>query len=296
MKSSKLLSVILCLSLCQGQIVLADSALQDLIDLNPEQNLTQDDVKILQQLAKNSKTPFQTNNNEVRFTYGAGNPTLVCSLLHVCDIALEPGENVVDIKVGDSLRWIIERSASGSEQGIIEHVTVKPTDLNLQSNLRIYTDRRTYYLDLKSSAQEYMPAVAFNYPESSLKKYNQIKQSLQEYTSKNVVSAGDNLQLISKLNFNYELSGDEQIMPLRVFNDGSKTYIQMPPEVFKQSLPALVAINQKGSLFKEEQTALLNYRIVNQDYVVDSLPNNLRLILGENGNTHSVDIHLKTLD
>lgn len=152
-----------------------------------EVQLDSEDLAILKELTRkeSKKTgltskPVVSSPGEVSFIFGASNPTLVCSLLRVCDIALEPGENVVDIKVGDSTRWIIERSASGSPQGIVEHVTVKPTDVGLISNLRIYTDRRSYYLDLKSSDKEFMPLVRFLYPENTLQKFAQVKEQLQQ--------------------------------------------------------------------------------------------------------------------
>ena len=85
---------------------------------------------------------------------------------------------MVDLKVGDSTRWIIERTASGSAQGMIEHIIVKPTDIGLQSNLRIYTDKRTYYLDLSSSDKEFMPQISFIYPEQALQNFAQIKSDL----------------------------------------------------------------------------------------------------------------------
>lgn len=270
-----------------------------------EAQLDSEDLAILKELTRkeSKKTgltskPVVSRPGEVSFIFGASNPTLVCSLLRVCDIALEPGENVVDIKVGDSTRWIIERSASGSPQGIVEHVTVKPTDIGLISNLRIYTDRRSYYLDLKSSDKEYMPLVRFLYPESALQKFAQVKAQLQQQEAER---ARQTLQVgradfdLTALNFNYQISGAKEILPLRVFNDKRKTYIQMSPQLMLQGrLPALVAVHKDGGLLSDPQTALINYRIIDNNFVVDGLPPHLRLILGQDSNQAAcVDIKLQ---
>lgn len=273
---------------------MADSALDDLLQANGENILSAEDLKVLQALstAQNSRSqslvsqPIVTNPNEVRFIYGASRPTVVCSLLHVCDIALEPGESVVDLKVGDSARWMIERSASGSPEGIVEHITVKPTDIGLLSNMRIYTDRRTYDLDLKSSAKEFMPSIAFSYPQNSLQKFQQAKELLRQNAQLNTTmvpnaQGGNSVNLLSDLDFNYELDGDEEIFPLRVFNDGHKTYIQMPEQMLQGKLPALVAVTSTRT-WGQDSTSLTNYRLQKNSFVVDGLPPHLRLILGNN--------------
>lgn len=270
-------------------------------------SLDETDLALLKELSKaqNSKStklnskPFISKPGEVSFIFGASQPTVVCSLLHVCDIALEPGENVVDIKVGDSARWIIERSASGSSEGIIEHITIKPTDTNLQSNLRIYTDRRAYSIDLKSSTQDFMPSVTFVYPENTLQKYAQVKAQLQQQQAaiaRDTVHMGQQSFSLTDLNFNYVVEGDKTIKPLRVFNDTRKTYIQMSPQLMRQNrLPALVAVHDPGGFFTDAKTAMINYRIIDNNFVVDGLPTHLRLILGQdNDQATSVDIKLQT--
>lgn len=275
----------------------ADAALQDLLAAAGDSSnatLSESDLQVLQALAATQKKgsrqltskPVVQKPGEVRFIYGASQPTVVCSLLHVCDIALEAGETVVDVKVGDSARWIIERSASGSNEGIVEHITVKPTDTGLVSNMRIYTDRRTYSLDLKSSATDFMPSIAFSYPEQSLQKFTAVKERLLQTAHMNSIAVpqagggANGLELISQLDFAYELSGDEELLPLRVFNDGRHTYVQMPEQLLQGKLPALVAVTSTSS-FGSDSTTLTNYRVQGQNFIVDGVPQHLRLILGQ---------------
>lgn len=281
----------------------ADEALNELLSLSDASyNLSAEDRQILAALeqASNPKSARSqvsraqvSSGNQVRFVYGAARPTLVCSLLHVCDIALEPQEVVVDLKVGDSARWLIERSASGSPQGIIEHVTIKPTDIGLNSNLRIYTDKRTYDLDLKSSAQHFMPAVSFIYPEQALQNFATLKENLQRkmHSRRLTTSKSAAPTLIDKLDFAYSYSGDDSLYPLRVFNDGTHTYLQMSPQVLSSTLPALVVVHST-KLFAEDDIAITNYRLKDDKFIVDGTPKHLRLMWGneDNGSSKSADI------
>ena len=324
MSALLLTSVPTCFSLAH-----ADSALDDIIALGGNQNtLSKQDIEILKALeasnnpkAKKSAVsrPIVERPGEVRFVYGAGRPTVVCSLLHVCDISLEPGESVVDVQTGDSARWVVGRSAHGSAQGMVEHVTIKPTDIGLESNLTIYTDKRSYSMDIKSSAKDFMPNVSFIYTEQSMQRYQNIKNELlarkrnnelnlsasgeelaladeDEYVSETAAIPGrkrakSSVALLSGLDFNYQVSGDKEVIPLRVFNDGKHTYVQMPQKLSEGMLPAIVEVTQTH-VFSEDATAVTNYRLQGNNFVVDGIPRHLRLFIGneDSGRAMSADI------
>ena len=299
------LSILTCIFVMLQSIraAMADDALDDLIAVSGSNyQLSAEDKKVLDALskanshkgAKGKVSRAQVSDaTSVRFVYGASRPNLVCSLLHVCDIALEPNETVVDLKVGDSTRWIIERTASGSAQGMIEHIIVKPTDIGLQSNLRIYTDKRTYYLDLSSSDKEFMPQISFIYPEQALQNFAQIKSDLMNKLKTRTIATNSDQDpvLIDNLDFSYRYSGDESLYPIRTFNDGKKTYLQMPPKLMNSTLPALVVVNGTH-LFSEDDIAVTNYRIKDNKFIIDGLPEHIRLMSGnqDNGVAKSADI------
>ena len=299
------LSILTCIFVMFQSIraAMADDALDDLIAVSGSNyQLSAEDKKVLDALskanshkgAKGKVSRAQVSDaTSVRFVYGASRPNLVCSLLHVCDIALEPNETVVDLKVGDSTRWIIERTASGSALGMIEHIIVKPTDIGLQSNLRIYTDKRTYYLDLSSSDKEFMPQISFIYPEQALQNFAQIKSDLMNKLKTRTIATNSDQDpvLIDNLDFSYRYSGDESLYPIRTFNDGKKTYLQMPPKLMNSTLPALVVVNGTH-LFSEDDIAVTNYRIKDNKFIIDGLPEHIRLMSGnqDNGVAKSADI------
>ena len=89
--------------------------------------------------------------------------------MRITDIALEPGEKILgEPASGDVVRWILalgKSMQSGVEQW---HVYLKPTRPDLETNLAINTDRRSYLLELHSYADTYMAAIVWHYPEDEL--------------------------------------------------------------------------------------------------------------------------------
>jgi type IV secretion system protein VirB9 len=85
----------------------------------------------------------------------------------ITNIALEPGEQLTGagpIAAGDTTRWIIGDTESGTGRTTRVHVLVKPTRPSISTNLVINTDRRTYLLELRANEESYMPSVAWSYP------------------------------------------------------------------------------------------------------------------------------------
>ncbi|MFZ2098977.1 MAG: TrbG/VirB9 family P-type conjugative transfer protein, partial [Oricola sp.] len=86
----------------------------------------------------------------------------------ITNIALEPGETLTGagpIAAGDTARWIIGDTTSGSGATRRVHILVKPTRPDITTNLVVTTDRRTYMIELRAEEEPYMPAVAWAYPQ-----------------------------------------------------------------------------------------------------------------------------------
>jgi P-type conjugative transfer protein TrbG len=121
----------------------------------------------------------------------------------VTDVALQPGEELVGsgpVAAGDTVRWIIgdTESGTGAEKQI--HTLVKPTRPDLQTNLVINTDRRTYLLELNSTEKTYMASVSWQYPQDQLIALR--RQNAAALTAQPVAAGID----ISALNFRYEIA------------------------------------------------------------------------------------------
>ena len=109
----------------------------------------------------------------IRFLFGATQPSIVCAVLQVCDVELQPGEQVNSLHLGDTARWTVEPAVTGSGSVAVQHLIIKPMDTGLETSLIVTTDRRTYHLRLRSHRTEFMPRVAFTYPDDAMAKWEQ---------------------------------------------------------------------------------------------------------------------------
>ncbi len=180
----------------------------------------------------------------------------------VTDIALEPGEALAGtgpVAAGDTVRWVIGDTESGSGAGKVVHILVKPTRASLQTNLVINTDRRTYHLELHATALTYMASVSWRYPASQLVA---IHQAVRPEAAVSVSPMGPDLDHLS---FRYRITGPKPPWrPLLVFDDGRQTFIQFPLSIGQGDMPPLYVIGPDG-----KSAELVNYRVQGQHMVVD---------------------------
>jgi P-type conjugative transfer protein TrbG len=186
---------------------------------------------------------------------------LYAAVNEVTDIALEPGEKLVSVSAGDTVRWVVGDTTSGEGKDAIVHILVKPVGADLETNLLITTDRRTYHLEMRSSETTYMASVSWTYPASEL--FSLRKQRTEsEAAAAAVADTGVN---IDSLHFRYRLEGDAPWKPRQVFDDGAKVYIQFPPGLAQSEAPPLFVVGPDG------RPALVNYRVRGATYIVDRL-------------------------
>lgn len=67
-----------------------------------------------------------------------------------------------------AVRWIVGDTESGTGDARQVHILVKPTRPDLQTNLVINTDRRTYLLETNSTEKTYTASVSCQYPQDQL--------------------------------------------------------------------------------------------------------------------------------
>jgi len=214
----------------------------------------------------------------VHFIYGVQQPSIVCAVLQVCDIALQAGEQVNSINLGDTARWTVEPAITGSGSTAVQHLIIKPMDVGLETSLVVTTDRRAYHIRLRSHRKDYMPQVDFIYPEEALAKWELIqKQEKHERQEKTLQKTGEYL---GDLSFEYDLQGDSKWKPIRVYNDGVKTIIEMPKTIEQTEAPSLMLVTRKGNWFRKEETQMVNYRLQGNRYIVDAVFDQAILIAG----------------
>jgi len=187
----------------------------------------------------------------------------------VTDIALQPGETVTAVAAGDTVRWTVGDTTSGSGESRRTHILVKPFAAGLKTNLVITTDRRAYHLQLESTATTAMAALSWTYPQDALIALRRDRAAAEAAAS---VASG---LAVENLNFNYRISGDDPAWrPRRAFDDGRQTFIEFPASIAVGEAPPLFVVGPEGD------AQLVNYRMTGRYYVVDRLFDSAELRLG----------------
>ena len=83
-----------------------------------------------------------------------------------------------------------------------------------------------------------------------------------------------------RLDFDYRVEGEAPWKPVRVFNDGVKTIVQMPAAMAQTEAPTLLVLRQEGGAFSDDETVLVNYRIQDDRYIVDAVFDKAILVAG----------------
>lgn len=178
----------------------------------------------------------------------------------VSDIALQPGETLTSVSAGDTVRWVIGDTTSGTGDQRRVHVLVKPFASGLKTNLVITTDRRSYHLQLESTDRTAMAAISWTYPADQLVALKRRNETAEAATP---VASGVKLE---NLRFRYTISGDNPPWrPKRAFDDGGKVYIEFPRRIDQGEAPPLFVVGPDGG------NQLVNYRVRNNYYIVDRL-------------------------
>jgi len=184
-------------------------------------------------------------------------------------ISLQPGEELVTVAAGDTVRWIVGDTSSGAGAELRVNVLVKPIRTGLKTNLVITTSRRTYLIELTSTDKAWMASVSWDYPRDRMMALQRQAQAAQSTAP---VETG---LLLENIRFRYAINGSNPPWkPLRAFDDGEKVYIQFPAGIAQGELPPLFVIGAQGD------GQLVNYRFRSPYYIVDRLFGAAELRLG----------------
>ena len=106
-----------------------------------------------------------------------------------------------------------------------------------------------------------MPLVGFSYPfdEAKAREAAEVAKAQDEASKERVAVPPESLQ------FKYSVHGSRVAWrPVRVFDDGQKTYIEMSKDVKTGEAPALFVMESDSPL-------IVNYRVKGDFYIVDRL-------------------------
>lgn len=174
----------------------------------------------------------------------------------ITDIALEPGEQLTGsgpVSAGDTIRWIVGDTESGSGDTRRVHIMVKPTRPSIETNLVVNTDRRTYLIELRSREKPYMPSVAWFYPEDRPGHARTLPPTPV-------------LPDFSQRRYRYTIEGDNPPWrPVGAYDDGRKVYVEFSPGIVQGEMPPLFVVGPDG------KPEIVNYRAYRNVLIVDRL-------------------------
>ncbi len=221
----------------------------------------------------------------ILFPFGHKRPTMRCPRLNACLIALEPGESLTDEPLsGDTERWIIDTSVMGSSaQSPL--VVIKPQDCDIATNLLIPTDRRIYELALVADACEngetggYTRQVKFWYPDQILAEREAERERAASEAAVTVVANRD-----YSIDRGWFLKRKRYPwIPADVFDDGTRTYVVLPPEAHNGELPVLY-------LLEGGERHVLNYALRGDTIVADRVLHKAVLVVRTGDDERTIEI------
>jgi type IV secretion system protein VirB9 len=232
-----------------------------------------------------TENPVVGPDGSIEFLFGAEQPSIVCAVMQITDIELERGEAITSVNLGDSVRWQVQPAVSG---GDVTHILVRPKQVGLETSMVVTTDRRTYHIRLSSHRDDYMPRVKFFYIEDAISKWQAIKTAAA--AKREAATIPETNEYLGDLDFDYSITGKASWKPVRVYNDGIKTILEMPQRMRQTEAPTLLVVRKEGRMFRKSEQVMVNYRVQNGRYIVDAVFDQAVLVVGVGGNQERVTI------
>lgn len=223
-------------------------------------------------------------NSTLFYDYEVGRLYEVQTSPHfLTSIMLRPGEKLLAKAAGDTVRWVLGETAEGSGPNQQVVVLVKPIRGGLKTNIVLTTDQRTYLIEAASrEGSTYTPSVSWNYPQEQMQALAAAQAAAQAAQVQKAAVVVAPALAIDQLHFGYRIEPKGKPphwQPLRVFDDGTKTYIQFPVNMAATEAPPLFLVGP------HDAAELVNYHYINGYYVVDRLFDAAELRIGEKPQT-----------
>jgi hypothetical protein len=141
---------------------------------------------------------------------------------------------------------------------------------------------------LRSHRTQYMPRIKFFYIEDALAKWASIQSTAA--AKREAATIPETNEYLGDLDFGYSITGKASWKPVRVYNDGVKTILEMPGTLRQKEAPTLLIVRKDGRIFKKSEQVMVNYRVQNGRYIVDAVFDQAVLVVGVGGNQERVVI------
>jgi type IV secretion system protein TrbG len=245
--------------------------------------------------AQTESVPGVGEHGRVVYTFGEGIPSVITAPEQLSEIELEPGEQIqLDTKglpmldLGDWHHWTVTPRLIGSGEHAQAFLIVKPEFSGQETTLTVPTDKRIYYIRLVSEPHDFLPQVAFRYPEEEQRRKLQsfaAAQQAQHKGSKETQEskrweALDTIRAAKSTAYDVVLNKAARkhatyLRPAKVYDDGIHTFIQLAEAARYRDLPVLRLTGYAGPNAP-------NWHFSDKDltYTIDCLTDRIELLSG----------------
>ncbi|MGA9657896.1 MAG: TrbG/VirB9 family P-type conjugative transfer protein [Asticcacaulis sp.] len=178
-------------------------------------------------------------------------------------ITLAPDEHVENVGVGDSSAWQVMPNKRGNL------LFVKAIAVKGYTNMTVVSDRRTYNFELRTASASYCSQGRIPY---ELRFIYPAEKPAAAATPAAAPDPNAFLPVPEKRNSAYTYSGAASLVPLRVFDDGTSTYMRWSAGI---STPAVYALNADNS------ESLINYAMRGDYFVIEQVSRGFVLRRGD---------------
>lgn len=213
--------------------------------------------------------PAQADERLVEVRYDAakvyrveGKPKVQATIRFAEDEAIE------NVAVGDSNAWQITPNKRANL------LFVKPLLARANTNMTVVTNKRTYLFDLVASPSgSPMYVLSFKYPEPPKPKVDAGAQLAQNGASVPAPTTEKQGSIDpAQINFAWSKSGNEQLLPESIFDDGEATFLSWPEG---RSVPAILITDPAGI------EGPVNFTVRGNTIVVEGVPPQIVLRAGK---------------
>ena len=157
---------------------------------------------------------------------------IICYYRLQTTIQLSDNEKVNTMSIGDTTAWQVHN---------VENIIfIKPIEFDAKTNMTMITNKHIYFfeLDAEEISDQNKSNIAYHirfiYPND---------EEIHHETAISTSSSKEpDLENPEKYNLNYLLSGDNDIAPVKIFDDGKLTFIQFSYQI--KDLPAIFAVDE----------------------------------------------------
>lgn len=207
-----------------------------------------------------TNVPITTDSRIKTFVYSE-NEVFRVIVHHGYQTSIEfaEGEEINMISIGNNYAWQLTP--------VGRRLFIKPLEENIITNMTVLTNVRAYHFEVQSKLitytvdEELAYVIRFYYPESDPNRLpNMGNSKMQTMVSANNVNEDE---VLEDFNFNYEISCDNEVSPVQVFDNGTNTFFRfnLPgnavPEIMARDLLRYKSLEkrQRGNFIVVDQIA-----------------------------------------